>query len=249
MFPILRLGGGPCFLKDVAEDEHHAVGAHSFGKRGFFKELQKTFGAPLATWSRKPKLFDRLVRRKGLILNLGSSSEKQYEGVVNLDIGAFEGVDVVGDGKRLPFKDKSFDVVLLEVVLEHIDQPEQVLAEAARVLKPRGLLYVSVPFLFVFHGSPNDFGRMTQEGLKKRLRDAGLKVVDQGLISGVGSTLSQMLRHFFATLFSFNSKTLYSIMLHVFGWLTFWIRYFDWVLDDHKQSHVMANVIWAVGKR
>jgi SAM-dependent methyltransferase len=48
-------------------------------------------------------------------------------------------------GESLPFAESSFDVVYSNNVLEHTTDPAQVLAEALRVLKPGGTLYVEVP--------------------------------------------------------------------------------------------------------
>lgn len=48
-------------------------------------------------------------------------------------------------GFALPFPDNSFDRVICSEVLEHIIVYERVLAEIDRVLKPGGLLAVSVP--------------------------------------------------------------------------------------------------------
>ena len=180
-------------------------------------------------------------------MNIGSSSKKTYSNSVNLDIGLFKGVDVVADGKELPFRDGSFDRILIECVLEHIDEAEKVMAESSRVLKKGGKLFVSLPFMFVFHGSPDDYNRYSMNGLIRRFELAGFRVEKTGLLSGPGSTLSQTLRYFFANLFSFGSRTLYSIELHLFGWLTFWIRYFDLILSGTKKGHVLGNVIWAVG--
>jgi SAM-dependent methyltransferase len=50
-----------------------------------------------------------------------------------------------GDALRLPFPDASFERVICSEVLEHIPDYRAVLAELRRVLKPGGLLAVSVP--------------------------------------------------------------------------------------------------------
>jgi ubiquinone/menaquinone biosynthesis C-methylase UbiE len=47
-----------------------------------------------------------------------------------------------GDGRSLRFADAGFDVVVLHTTLCHIPQPERVVAEAARVLRPDGTLAV-----------------------------------------------------------------------------------------------------------
>jgi len=46
-----------------------------------------------------------------------------------------------GDAYALPFEDKSFDVVAAMDFLEHVLEPERVVREAARVLKPGGLFF------------------------------------------------------------------------------------------------------------
>jgi len=57
--------------------------------------------------------------------------------IVPVDVSDFHGVRVIPtkiyDGKRLPFKDKSFDKALLLMVLHHTSDPMGVLKEASRV--------------------------------------------------------------------------------------------------------------------
>ncbi|GLS25783.1 class I SAM-dependent methyltransferase [Marinibactrum halimedae] len=51
----------------------------------------------------------------------------------------------VADGLKLPFADNTFDRVVCSEVLEHIPDYQGMLAEIDRVLKPEGLLAISVP--------------------------------------------------------------------------------------------------------
>jgi ubiquinone/menaquinone biosynthesis C-methylase UbiE len=47
-----------------------------------------------------------------------------------------------GDGRSLAFDAKAFDVVVVHQTLSHVPQPERLVAEAFRVLRPRGWLAV-----------------------------------------------------------------------------------------------------------
>ena len=47
-------------------------------------------------------------------------------------------------GEALPFADGAFDLVLSDNVVDHAEDPQRILAEAARVLRPGGLLYFTV---------------------------------------------------------------------------------------------------------
>lgn len=46
---------------------------------------------------------------------------------------------------RIPFPDEMFDVVFADNVMEHVDNPETVLREVARILKPGGLFLAKTP--------------------------------------------------------------------------------------------------------
>ena len=48
----------------------------------------------------------------------------------------------LGDMYRLPLQDAGYDLVILQMVLHHAEDPASVLAEAARVLRPGGQLVV-----------------------------------------------------------------------------------------------------------
>jgi SAM-dependent methyltransferase len=51
---------------------------------------------------------------------------------------------VAAVGESLPFRDRSFDVVLCDNVVDHAESPVKIAGELARVLVPGGLLYFTV---------------------------------------------------------------------------------------------------------
>jgi SAM-dependent methyltransferase len=84
--------------------------------------------------------------------------------------------DVFADGARLPFADATFDNVVCLEVLEHVPDPAIVIAEIARVLRPGGQAWLSMPFLYPVHDAPFDFQRYTIFGLRRDLERSGMAV-------------------------------------------------------------------------
>lgn len=82
-------------------------------------------------------------------------------------------VDVVAPAEELPFEDESFDLLLSTQVLEHVDDPARVVAEALRVLRPGGIAMVSTHGVVNYHPNPNDHWRWTHTGLARLLQQHG----------------------------------------------------------------------------
>lgn len=88
---------------------------------------------------------------------------KEY---VRLDIKPIPGItDIVGDALALPFAADKFDCIFSSEVLEHLSDPFRFAHEVTRVLKPGGMVLLTVPFMFHQHGDPHDFWRPTDQGL------------------------------------------------------------------------------------
>ena len=66
-------------------------------------------------------------------------------GEIKITSGAFTSA---GDATRLPFQDETFDRIIASEVLEHIYNDEDALDELFRVLKPQGILAITVPSYF-----------------------------------------------------------------------------------------------------
>jgi len=101
--------------------------------------------------------------------------------------------DHTWDGQRIPFADAFFDCAIATEVFEHCPNPELVMIEICRVLKPGGQLFFTVPFLWPLHEVPNDEYRYTPFSLNRHLSAAGLVDIDIKPLGGWDASLAQML--------------------------------------------------------
>ena len=97
----------------------------------------------------------------GNLRNLFGESE-----YVGLDMQKGHGVDIVASAEKLPFRDKSFDLVFCLETLEHAEKPWLISAEIERILKPNGIAIISSPQNHSIHLHPSDYFRYTPYGLK-----------------------------------------------------------------------------------
>jgi SAM-dependent methyltransferase len=63
-----------------------------------------------------------------------------------------------------------YDVVVVDNVLEHVPEPGAAVENLRRVLRPGGSCIALTPFMVRVHGSPDDFVRYTDAGLRRLFR-------------------------------------------------------------------------------
>ncbi|MCX6848281.1 MAG: class I SAM-dependent methyltransferase [Verrucomicrobia bacterium] len=140
---------------------------------------------PILNFIRKEALPQMRQGMKVLDAGSGRLPEQTLRGEIletgavlhTLDFCAGEGVDFVGDVSALPFEDESYDIVLSTQVLEHVQDPQKVCLEMARVLKPDGHLFLTTPQSSPIHNEPWNYFNFTHYGLTLLFEKAGLKVV------------------------------------------------------------------------
>jgi SAM-dependent methyltransferase len=137
------------------------------------------------------RFVDLANARGGRVLQVGARSPAGHAAapprpllrgpVIGLDIhpGCF--VDLVGDAHHLSrfLRERSVDAVVSASVLEHLQAPWLFAAETNRVLKIGGLVYHEAPGAWPAHAQPNDFWRMSAEGLRVLFGpESGFEVLD-----------------------------------------------------------------------
>lgn len=131
-------------------------------------------------------LAELLPQVQGTLVDVGCGAQPyrrllgpqtHYLGIDTADAKAHFGYEMPDTlyyaGDTWPIAAASVDAVLCTETLEHVAAPAGFLAEAARCLRPGGLLLLTVPFAARWHFVPHDYWRYTPSGLKTLLDQAG----------------------------------------------------------------------------
>jgi SAM-dependent methyltransferase len=194
------------------------------------------------------RLLARGVRDHWNILYLGSGGRRQI-GMINLDITAETGPDVVGDGYRLPFADGTFDAIVCEYVIEHVADPEAFLAAAGRALKPGGYWYLHVPFLQPVHADGVDYQRWTRRGFAATAQRLGLEVVESGVHAGPGFALFWILKETLALTLSIGWRPGFVVLRYLLAWILTPILLLDLLLLHLPMAEESAGGFYVVARR
>lgn len=117
---------------------------------------------------------------EGKVLDLAGGKEASYRKYLpkNIDItySDIEGDTIIDFNQELPFEDNTFDSVFLFNAIYIAQDPVSLLKEIKRVLKPKGILYLSSPFISNVMPEPHDYRRYTEEGLRVIFKESQFEV-------------------------------------------------------------------------
>ena len=139
--------------------------------------------------------------------------------VIGLDIYPSDYTTFVADAHRLPLATGSVDAVWIQAVLEHVIDPQTVVGEIHRVLKPEGLVFADTPFMQQVHEGAYDFTRFTLNGHRWLFKRFAL--IDAGYVGGPGTVLRWSVAYLFRAIFRSNRVG------NAFKALFFLLRYLD----------------------
>jgi SAM-dependent methyltransferase len=183
-----------------------------------------------------------------VVLSIGGGPGRENPRAVNLNVDAFDSVDIVGDGANIPLEDACVDTVTCNAVIEHVPNPDRVVGEMHRVLKPGGYAQLMIPFVFPYHAYPADFQRYTRSGVLELMR--AFDTVELSVLTGPTSAMLVLFREYLRILLPGGNRPLARLLLNgVSGWLTFPIKYLDVRLNRKPDSAMLAAAFYYLGRK
>jgi SAM-dependent methyltransferase len=116
-------------------------------------------------------LFDKRATMGPRIMDVGVDNPRRWLGPDYFTFGE-GGEDVRGDLVSFPFTENDLDTIICTEVLEHCADPFTACRNMHRALKPGGRLFVTSPFFWPWHGTPQyaDYWRFTAQGWEALLK-------------------------------------------------------------------------------
>lgn len=182
-------------------------------------------------------------------LNFGAGGTQFNPRIINLDIRRGNNTQVVMAGRELPFHDNSFDLVISQEVLEHVDDPGHWVGEIHRVLKPDGRFYCQIPFMIGYHPGPTDFWRMTREAYPVLFPARSWTLEKVELALGHGSGFYRILVEFLAVTASALHRRLYMPVKGLSAICCAPLQLFDLLTPCSEQKHRIPGGYFCVARK
>lgn len=140
----------------------------------------------------------KLIKLRGLLVDYGCGDlpyKHLFKGIFKeyaaVDIGHNPQADIlVKEDQKLPFKDKTVDLILSTQVLEHVREANFYMEECQRIVRSGGYILVSTHGVWPYHEFPHDYNRWTRTGLEGLLTSYGFKIINTTpILTGFAMTL------------------------------------------------------------
>jgi SAM-dependent methyltransferase len=189
--------------------------------------------------------------RPGVHLWIGGAG-LELPGFVNLDVTPAPGVDLIANAARLPFEQASVDSIACLALLEHVPDPDRVVAEMFRVLKPEAEVQVVVPFCHPYHAFPADYSRFSYERLALMFGD--FHQVEIGIRTGPTVTMLTFTIYFLKLILPVHGgspirRAINRLIVGAIGWVIFPLKYLDVWLNRLPGASILANHLYVVARR
>jgi len=144
-----------------------------------------------------------LPHANGVMLDLGCGGQP-YRALFSSRITRYIGADVaaardvqldikIALGEPVPLADASVDTILSTQTLEHVYDFQFYVRECYRLLKPGGMLILTVPMQWRIHEAPHDYWRFTRYGVSELMKRSNFSEISITSCGGVCALVGQII--------------------------------------------------------
>ncbi len=157
--------------------------------------------------SYRRKIIDQLLEKyksfyQGVVLDIGGRDRGYFKKPkdkvkkwIFADINKENKPDIVLDVANMShIETESIDVINAIELFEHVEEIEKGLSECQRVLKKKGILIISIPFLWQIHADPFDFQRWTSTKWRGELKKHNFKIENLIIMGRYYTHLAEIIR-------------------------------------------------------
>jgi SAM-dependent methyltransferase len=180
------------------------------------------------------------------IADVGAGGRRITPDTVTIDLLAGPDIDVSCDIHAIPLPDGSFDCVFCTGTLQNTREPERVLAEIHRLLKPGGLVHLELPFLQGYTPDPEDYWRWTLKGARLLCERAGFEHMESGAHMGPTSALVWITVHYVGGLLP---GRLGSALSHASRFIFRPFLILDRFWRHHREAPLIASGVYVVARK
>ena len=170
--------------------------------------------------------FFSMCKRKGIKIN-------------SIDVYFSQNITAIADAHYLPFENESYELVIIQAVLEHVINPNRVVEEIYRILANNAIVYAETPFMQCVHEGPYDFTRFSHSGHRWLFKK--FKEISSGAHHGAFSSSLFILSYAISGLM--RNKTI-GILIRIF--FTRFSKFLD-LINDYKSNIDVACGTYFLG--
>ena len=169
-----------CILEDSYSENFINFGSKKRDVSNVKMKIKKTFqdliyGKNIKTIKNYKYLADHIKKEAKILIigggTLGSGADnffsmckKKAIQIDSIDVYFSQNITAIADAHYLPFENESYELVIIQAVLEHVINPNRVVKEIYRILADNAFVYAETPFMQCVHEGPYDFTRFSHSG-------------------------------------------------------------------------------------